>query len=102
MNDQKHVCVLRLSALGDCINAFGLCGGLLKTDPDLSLTWVIDSRFCSLFRDDQGRDLIPMCPVDLKNRNALSAMLELRKTLTGTRFDDVLNLQTSLKASILS
>ena len=39
------LCVLRLTALGDCINAFGLLGALKRTYPELELSWIIDARF---------------------------------------------------------
>ena len=45
MSQPKSLCVLRLSALGDCINAFGVIGALNKQYPDLKLSWVIDKRF---------------------------------------------------------
>ena len=70
MSSEYHprLCVLRLTALGDCINAFGLLGALARTYPELELSWVIDERFSSLFCDEQGHDLIPMLKVNFKER----------------------------------
>ena len=48
INPIKSVCVLRLSALGDCINAFGLANALHETYKDLDVHFVIDKRFGSL------------------------------------------------------
>lgn len=42
INPIKSVCVLRLSALGDCINAFGLANALHETYKDLDVHFVID------------------------------------------------------------
>ncbi len=103
-NQPTALCVLRLSALGDCINAFGLLGALGRTYPELNLTWVIDERFAGLFCDEQGHDLIPMLKVNFKQQG-LKAILDLKKELKAAQlepFDHLLNLQTSLKASLTS
>ena len=50
-NPIKSVCILRLSALGDCINAFGLANALHETYKDLDVHFVVDKRFSSLFID---------------------------------------------------
>ena len=103
MDKPQSLCVLRLSALGDCINAFGLIGGMKRTYPDLDITWVLDQRFAPLFCDEQGHDLVPMI-----NLNCRQGILGARKTLKqaiksqGLHFDALLNLQTSIKASLCS
>ncbi len=95
------LCVLRLTALGDCINAFGLLGALKRTYPELELSWIIDARFAPLFCDEQGHDLITLHPLNFKEQG-LKAILGLRKELTGQHYEALLNLQTSLKASLTS
>lgn len=97
----KSLCVLRLSALGDCINAFGLIGALHKKYPEINITWVIDKRFAPLFCNEQGHDLIPMIRVDFTD-STVKAMLNLRQELKGRNFDYLFNLQTSLKSSLCS
>ncbi len=101
MSQPKSLCVLRLSALGDCINAFGVIGALNKQYPDLKLSWVIDKRFAPLFKDEQGQDLVPLHTVDFKNQG-LKTVLALKKELSSERFDILLNMQTSIKASLCS
>lgn len=110
-NKPHSICVLRLSALGDCINAFGVLGALKRTYPELELAWVIDQRFAPLFCDDQGHDIIPMLRVDFKSRG-WGAICDLRRKIkelaaSGSlknkgQFDDLLNMQTSIKASLCS
>lgn len=97
------LCVLRLSALGDCINAFGVLGALKRTYPQLELLWVIDQRFASLFCDEQGHDLIPMIKLNFK-QGSWHAASELKKALAerNASFEALLNMQTSLKASLCS
>lgn len=103
MNTSKplKICVLRLTALGDCINAFGFLQAVKKNNPHAELLWIIDKRFSSLFRDSTGTDLITMVEVDFKP-GLLSALLDLRRKLKGQRFDVLLNMQTSIKASLCS
>lgn len=101
-NPIKSVCILRLSALGDCINAFGLANALHESYKDLDVRFVVDKRFSSLFIDENGNSLIPMETVDIKNSGVLKAGFELYKKLKNIRFDALFNLQTSIKASLLS
>ena len=101
MANLKNICVLRLSALGDCINAFGFIGGLKKADPNLDVSMIIDKRFASMFKDANGNDLIPLYTVDFKSEG-LKSILSLKKELKGKTFDALLNIQTSIKASLVS
>lgn len=103
LTPNSSLCILRLSALGDCINAFGLIGGLKRTYPKLAITWVLDRRFAPLFCDEQGNDLVPMIKLDFSH-GAFHAFTELKKTLAAQSqtFDALLNIQTSIKASLLS
>ncbi len=76
-------------------------GAIAKKEPQVAITWVIDKRFAPLFRNDCGKDLIPMIPVDFK-QGTIKACLELKKELQGQSFDVLLNMQTSLKSSLCS
>ncbi len=97
----SSLCVLRLTALGDCINAFGMICAVKNKDPSLRVLWIIDKRFAPLFRTEQGSDLVPMLPVDF-SRGTFNALSSLHQSLKGQNFDSLLNLQTSLKASLCS
>lgn len=101
-NQINSVCILRLSALGDCINAFGLANALNEKYKDLDVHFVVDKRFSSLFIDENGCPLIPMETVDIKKLGLLKAGFQLYKNLKKKKFDALFNLQTSIKASILS
>ncbi|WP_303962532.1 hypothetical protein [Succinatimonas hippei] len=78
MANLKNICVLCLSALGDCINAFGFIGGLKKAKPNLDVSIIIDKRFASMFKDANGNDLTPLYPVDFKNEG-LKSIFFLKK-----------------------
>lgn len=99
---QNSICVLRITALGDCINAFGLVNALKQKNPEADITWVIDKRFSSLFVKDGDTPLVNLEPVDIKGKGLIKATLDLRKALSGKCFDSLYNMQTSIKASVLS
>ncbi len=96
----KSICILRLSALGDCINTFGLIHALLSEKPDLKILWVIDKRFAPLFRNHLGKDLVPMLCVDFKNHSIFDVRHQIKKFIGTQVFDYVFALQTSIKASL--
>lgn len=102
MNPYHSICVLRLSALGDCINAFGLVNALQQHDTNLDISYLIDKRFASLFIKDNGDSIVPLIPVDIKKQGLIKALWNLRKEQKEIKFDALLNLQTSIKASLLS
>lgn len=101
-NNTRNICVLRLSALGDCINAYGLICAMRKASENISVSWVIDSRFASLFIDSDGNELVNLIKADIKNQGLIKTFLNLKKQLKNKKFDSLLNIQTSIKASIIS
>lgn len=101
-NNTRNICVLRLSALGDCINAYGLICAMRKASENISVSWVIDSRFASLFIDSDGNELANLIKADIKNQGLIKTFLNLKKQLKNKKFDSLLNIQTSIKASIIS
>lgn len=103
MDKPKSLCVLRLSALGDCINAFGVIGALKHTYSELNVAWVLDKRFAALFVDDEGQDIVPMIKADF-SKGLFKARADVKRQLKerGMKFDVLLNMQTSVKSSITS
>lgn len=100
----ESICCIRLSALGDCINAFGVMCAIKRSYPLLKQLWLIDKRFAPLFCDEQGHDLIPMLRLDFKDKGILAAkdVKKALQTLNIEHFDALLNMQTSIKSSISS
>ncbi|MCR5536420.1 MAG: glycosyltransferase family 9 protein [Succinivibrio sp.] len=101
MHLPSKICILRLTALGDCINAYGLVCALLRAHSELEITWVIDQRFISLFSGRTQPERLNLIGVDFR-QGFLKAVLKLRQELRGEAFEVLLNLQTSLKASLCS
>ena len=91
------VCILRLSALGDTCHVVPVVRTLQRVWPQTKLTWIIgkaESRLMGLI------DGVEFITVD--KRAGLAACRDLRAGLRGRRFDVLLHMQLSLRASLLS
>ena len=79
-----------------------------RSYPELELTWVLDHRFAPLFIDEQGHNLVPLIKLDF-SKGLIAARSQLKETLKTlnqhlpkSTFTALLNMQTSLKASLCS
>lgn len=92
-----HVCLLRLSAIGDTCHVVPLLRTLQHAWPGTKFTWVIghvEARLMSLVPD------VEFITVD--KRAGLAGLRALRRQLAGRRFDVLLHLQSSLRASVVA
>ncbi len=93
----QSLCILRLSAIGDTCHVVPLVRSLQRAWPTTRLTWIIgrtEARLMSLLPD------VEFITVD--KRAGLGTVPALRRALRGRRFDVLLHLQVSLRASLLS
>jgi len=93
----KSLCILRLSAIGDVTHILPIVRTLQSHWPDTKLTWIIGKAEAALVSDIEGIEFI----VFNKNEGR-RAYSQLRKTLSGRRFDILLHMQAALRASIIS
>jgi heptosyltransferase I len=93
----KSICILRLSAIGDCTHVVPMVRTIQKHWPGAGITWIIGTLEASLVGDIEGVEFI----VFDKSRR-LRALVDLRRALAGRSFDVLLNLQVALRASIVS
>jgi len=91
-----HICILRLSALGDVCHVLPVLHALRQCYPDCRIDWIIDRRYQSLIPVLPGVTLISH---DKHGGRAARALL--RQQLAA-RYDVLLLLQTSLRANLLS
>ena len=93
----KNICVLRLSALGDCCHALSVVQILQRQFPESSLSWVISENEYQLFRDVQNVDFII---VDKKNllKSFSQIFFDKKKKI----FDVLINLHASASANFIS
>jgi heptosyltransferase I len=91
------VCILRLSALGDACHVVPVIRTLQRTWPHTKLTWVIGKAESRLMELIDGVEFITV-----DKRAGLAARHDLRASMRGRRFDVLLHMQLSLRASLLS
>lgn len=92
-----RVCLLRLSALGDCANVVPVVHTLQAAYPDIELTWIINRAEAGLVSDLPGVD----CLIYDKHGGA-RARRELARALADRRFDALLNMHASWRANLIS
>src|SRR5690625_3878766 len=93
----QSVCVMRLSALGDVCHALPVVQTLRDAWPDTAFTWIIGKLEAGLIGDIPGIEFL-----SFDKSAGRTAYRELRRTLADRRFDLLLHMQMSLRASLAS
>ncbi len=94
----QHVCLLRLSAIGDTCHALAALRSLQEAWPQTRFTWIIGKVEAKLMTA-----LLPEIEFIIFDKNAtLAELWRLRKILSGRRFDLLLDMQLSIRASLVS
>lgn len=91
----QSLCLLRLSAVGDICHALPVVRTLQREWPHTRITWIIGKLEHTLVGDIPGIEFI----IFDKSRG-IAAFADLRSKLKGRRFDVLLHMQMSLRASI--
>lgn len=92
-----HLCVLRLSALGDVCNLVPTVRALQRQWPETRITWIIGKGEHSLLSGLSGVEFVVY-----DKASGLAGMREIWRQLADTRFDALLHMQQALRASVLS
>ena len=94
----KHVCLLRLSSIGDTCHALAALRAFQTAWPETRFTWVIGKVEARLMTA-----LVPEIEfITFDKRATLTEFLRLRSALRGRRFDLLLDMQLSFRASLVS
>jgi heptosyltransferase I len=94
----QHVCLLRLSAIGDTCHALAALRSLQEAWPQARFTWIIGKVEARLMTA-----LLPEIEFITFDKGATPAELwRLRRALSGRYFDLLLDLQLSFRASLVS
>jgi heptosyltransferase I len=94
----QHVCLLRLSAIGDTCHALAALRSLQEAWPQARFTWIIGKVEAKLMTA-----LLPEIEFITFDKGATPAELwRLRRALLGRHFDLLLDLQLSFRASLVS
>ena len=95
-----HVCLLRLSALGDVTHVVPLVRTLRKAWPDIALTWIIGKGEHKLLAGLEGIEF-----VEYDKSSGFKGMRALGRSLKQARpegFDALLQMQVAARANLLS
>ncbi|MGL4204664.1 MAG: glycosyltransferase family 9 protein [Aeromonadaceae bacterium] len=93
----KELCLLRLSAIGDCVHAVALVQAIQRQWPETRITWIMGKVEAGLLGDLPGIEVIPF-----DKKQGWRAYLQVWRRLRGRRFDALLHMQSALRASLLS
>jgi heptosyltransferase I len=94
----NSICVLRLSAIGDTCHVVALVRALQRHWPETRVTWIIGRIEARLMSS-----LLPEIEfITIDKRRLWVSLCGLRRAIRGRRFDVLLHLQTSLRASLHS
>jgi heptosyltransferase I len=91
------VCILRLSAIGDTCHVLPVVRTLQQAWPETRFTWVIGRVEAKLLGHIPEIEFIV-----LDKRSTLRAYRSLRTAMRGRKFDVLMHMQVSLRASLLS
>jgi heptosyltransferase I len=94
----QSVCILRLSAIGDTCHAAAALRALEKAWPTTRFTWIIGKLEARLMSA-----ILPNVEfITFEKRTMIHELLRLRGVLKARRFDLLLDLQLSIRASLVS
>lgn len=93
----KSICLLRLSALGDCVNVLPIVHTLQHHWPQTKLTWIIGAAAAPLVGDLPGVEFIV-----LDKRAGAVGRRALQRQLAGRRFDVLLHLHAGFRANLVA
>lgn len=93
----NSLCLLRLSAIGDCCHAIALVQAIQKQWPETKITWITGKIEANLLQ------LLPNVEIIVFDKSAgWRAYSQLWRALKGRKFDALLHMQAALRASIAS
>jgi len=93
----ESICILRLSAVGDISHTLPVVRSIQQAWPHTRLTWIIGKSEYQLVYDIPDIEFIVF-----DKKAGLRAYLDVRRHLRRRRFDVLLHMQMSLRASMLS
>ncbi len=93
----RHVCILRLSALGDTCHVVPIVRTLQHAWPATQLTWIIGKAEARLMSLVDGVEFITV-----DKRAGFRARHALQEHLRGRHFDVLLHMQLSFRASLVA
>lgn len=91
------ICIIRLSALGDCCHVLPTLHTLRKAFPAAPITWIIGATEHRLVEGMEGVEFITFNKAD-----GWRGLLDVRHQLGGRQFPLLLNMHASMRANLVS
>lgn len=93
----ESLCIIRLSAIGDCCHTLPVVRSLQAAWPDTPISWIIGKVERSLLEGADGIEFITFDKAD-----GLAGYSNLRRQLRGRRFPLLLHMHASMRANLAS
>jgi heptosyltransferase I len=97
MGNPSDICILRLSSLGDVCHTLPVVRRVQDSWPKVRIAWIIGENEARLLEGIDGVRLVAF-----PKKHGISAFKELYPTLRKVRFDILLHMQLSMRASLVS
>jgi heptosyltransferase I len=94
----EKICLIRLSALGDVINALPLVNGLRREYPQAQLTWILQRLPHEAIQHQPNIDKF----IIYDRKGAVRSLRDLWQLLRNERFDLLIAPQVGIKASLIA
>jgi heptosyltransferase I len=91
------VCVIRLSAIGDCCHTLPVIRTLQAAWPGTRITWIIGRTEHGLLAGAEGIEFITF-----DKRDPTRSLLDIRQQLAGRSFPILLHMHASMRANLVS
>ena len=96
-NPPENICILRLSAIGDICHSLPVIRLIKSHWPDTKITWIIGKTEYELLKGIQDINFVVF-----DKKNGFKEYLKIRSQLQHIKFDILLHMQMSLRASLIS
>lgn len=93
----RSICILRLSAIGDVCHCLAAVQRIQRHWPQTKITWIVGKAEAQLLQGIEGIRLVVF-----DKKTGLRGIWALWRQLKSEKFDALLNMQTALRASLIS
>jgi heptosyltransferase I len=93
----ESLCLIRLSAIGDCCHTLPVVRTLQAAWPDTPITWIVGKVERSLLEGAAGIEFITF-----DKAKGMAGLFDIRRQLNGRRFPMLLHMHASMRANAVS
>ena len=93
----EKICIIRLSAIGDCCHTLPVLRTIQNRWPDATITWIIGKTEYGLMKGLSGFEFIVF-----DKSGGIKAYRNMQKQLNGRRFDLLLHMHPNMRANLIS